>query len=255
MSGFTYIGNTSGKSEKLNKSYIGDSNNKSRTVQKIYVGNSNNKSVCVWPIPILPLAYQQVSYIFNTNNTEYINTGVKPNSDTRCWMDFNPRGRLDSLTWPTDNSCLFGCSSTYSFHVYGGGTNYHDYNTIQFAGEGFTKSGSILRSRHTVEINRSGGYMYIDNTQIGRSTKTFSTINYSLFLFANNNNGTPKFASFDYGFYLYQFKVWQSNTLIRDMYPCYLKSDTQAIGMYDLIENKFYGNDGTGIFYKGPDVN
>ena len=54
---------------------------------------------------------------------------------------------------------------------------------------------------------------------------------------------------------LYSFRVWQNKSMIRDMYPCYLKSDSQVVGMYDLIGNQFYGNDGTGIFYKGPDVN
>lgn len=46
----------------------------------------------------------------------------------------------------------------------------------------------------------------------------------------------------------------KNNVLIRNMIPCYRKSDGE-IGMYDTINNIFYTNFGTGSFLKGNDVN
>lgn len=40
---------------------------------------------------------------------------------------------------------------------------------------------------------------------------------------------------------------------MRNFIPCYRRSDN-VIGLYDLVENKFYTNAGTGNFLKGPDV-
>ena len=40
---------------------------------------------------------------------------------------------------------------------------------------------------------------------------------------------------------------------IIDLVPCYRKSDGE-IGMYDLVSNTFFTNQGTGTFLKGADV-
>ena len=53
---------------------------------------------------------------------------------------------------------------------------------------------------------------------------------------------------------LYKLKMWTDDILVRDFIPCYRKSDN-VVGMYDLVNGKFYTNEGTGEFVKGPDVN
>ena len=45
-----------------------------------------------------------------------------------------------------------------------------------------------------------------------------------------------------------------SEELKRNFIPCYRKSDN-VIGMYDLVEEKFYTNQGNGEFLKGRDIN
>lgn len=274
MAGKTYIGNSSGLAVELPSILIGDENDLSKDVQKIYVGDENNRSVKVWPSPLLPLAYQQVEYILNTNTTEYINTGVNPNSDTSFSVDF----QIDYLDTSSYNSPLghfpFGI---YNIHISNSNATYVDGDSFGirvFRGSGtygsyymycyfgyndydytFGSSTSPLYARHVVDFNKSSGF-YIDDNLIGTTTNTFSAINKNVLLFGcAHNNGTSKITPTAHKLKLYHFKAWQGNTLIRDMYPCYLKSDTQTIGMYDLAGGRFYGNSGTGIFYKGPDVN
>ena len=51
--------------------------------------------------------------------------------------------------------------------------------------------------------------------------------------------------------YLYSFKVYDSNNVLtHDLIPVERERDGAA-GLYDMIENKFYGNLGTGEFVKG----
>lgn len=55
--------------------------------------------------------------------------------------------------------------------------------------------------------------------------------------------------------YLYSFKVYDSNNaLTHDLIPVERERDGAA-GLYDRVENKFYGNAGTGEFVKGSYVN
>ena len=44
-----------------------------------------------------------------------------------------------------------------------------------------------------------------------------------------------------------------NDTLVRNFIPCYRKSDTE-IGLYDLVNDVFYTNAGSGTFIKGNDV-
>ena len=50
---------------------------------------------------------------------------------------------------------------------------------------------------------------------------------------------------------LYYVDIYNSSgTLVRSYLPC--KNDKGEVGMFDLVEKKFYGNDGTGAFIAGP---
>lgn len=47
--------------------------------------------------------------------------------------------------------------------------------------------------------------------------------------------------------------MWDDNELVRDFIPCYRKSDG-VIGLYDLVNDVFYTNLGTGQFTKGKNI-
>ena len=50
------------------------------------------------------------------------------------------------------------------------------------------------------------------------------------------------------------FKYWdKDDNLLRDMMPCYRKSDN-VVGMFDLVSQTFFTNAGTGVFTVGEDV-
>lgn len=52
---------------------------------------------------------------------------------------------------------------------------------------------------------------------------------------------------------LYSFKAFLSGSLAVDLVPCYRKSDNTP-GLYDLVSDTFFTNQGTGDFIVGPNV-
>ncbi|MDO4962494.1 MAG: hypothetical protein Q4E75_00095 [bacterium] len=48
----------------------------------------------------------------------------------------------------------------------------------------------------------------------------------------------------------YTFKIYKTGKLLRNFIPCYRKVDNE-VGMYDLVEGKFYENQGSGDFIAG----
>ena len=73
----------------------------------------------------------------------------------------------------------------------------------------------------------------------------------NLYLFAYNNNGNAGMQAIGR---LYSCKIYEGENLVRNFIPCYRKSDGE-IGLYDLVNDVFYTNQGSGAFTKGADVN
>jgi hypothetical protein len=49
---------------------------------------------------------------------------------------------------------------------------------------------------------------------------------------------------------VYYLKIYNSGTLVRNMLPC--KNISGILGLYDIVNNIFYTNAGTGTFTAGP---
>lgn len=253
-----FVGNTSNIAEKP-LIFIGSPNNIAKE-PFIFVGNPSNEAVKVYPSNRLPDIYQKVEYIFNVDKTQYINTGIYPNSDTRCVLTFNI---LDE-NYSENREPFFGCcyySYLYAFYYPGYALVFHRISNVTPDISGSFGDSSAFQGisistghKHIFDFNYPGGKFFLDDRQIGSSQKTFNAYNYPIMLFAAYKWGDTVYIDRKVEQYIYSFKAYQHNVLIRDMYPCYLKSDPQTVGMYDLINDVFYGNDGTGIFYKGPDV-
>lgn len=75
---------------------------------------------------------------------------------------------------------------------------------------------------------------------------------YSPFIFSRNygNSADSKIKAKLYWFTIYDI---DNTTLLREFVPCYRKSDSVA-GLYDLVNDVFYTNSGSGTFVVGGDV-
>ena len=75
-----------------------------------------------------------------------------------------------------------------------------------------------------------------------------NTVNCVLFA-RNNNNSITSYSNIK----LYRCKIYENEELIRDLIPCYKKSNAE-IGLYDLVNDVFYTNAGTDEFLKGDNI-
>lgn len=186
----------------------------------------------------LPAGYTQIEYL-QSSGTQYIDTGFKPNQDTRVVLDVNSP-LVSGPVW------LFGArttadSKTYNFLCQG--SKYRsDYND---------------NSSTSLTINPSGRFEIDKDKNITKiNGSTASTIpygafrcEYSLYLFSNNNAGaTGAGASIS----IYSCKIYGNGTLVRDLVPA--RNSSGTLGLYDTLNGTFYTNAGSGTFTAGADI-
>lgn len=198
----------------------------------------------------IPNEYKEVEYIESTG-TQYINTNIIPtnttgveakiticndnhrdnifigcrdtgNGENRYWID---------VDWSTD-TLIFG---------FNGNTNINDRYLLKGSdvGKSFIISMNYMNDR-TGKVN---GITY--DTSI--SSKTLVSISKPIYIFAGNRSGS---AAYQYSGKLYNLKITDGTNVIRNFVPCYRNSDNVA-GLYDLVNNVFYTNQGTGNFIVG----
>ena len=193
---------------------------------------------------ILPSLYQQTEYI-EGSGTQYIDTGFIANQDTTVQMEF----ALTSI--PVDSAssvCLFGHFGT-SPSIYA--ARISDSSLLYYYGaDNATVFGPTTPDlkKHTVLAEKNKIY-YDDVLKITRTKNDFAC-SHSLSLLAQH--GTTSYSRIANA-KIYSCKIYSDTEPVRDFVPCYRKSDN-TIGLYDLVNDVFYTNAGTGVFLKGEDV-
>ena len=194
----------------------------------------------------LPLDYTQLDYII-AQGYEYIDTGFKPNQDTKVTMSV---GNCSKAAF------FFGAwnvqwnDGAYSVCNDGGGV-YAGYDGQSIAGE----VQDALTGDHIVEMDKN--VVKIDGNVDRTFTYTNFQVNYNLYLGAQNRIGTPtwRLANGDRAFDIKYCKIYDNGTLIRDYVPCYRNSDKKP-GLFDLKNGQFYTNQASNSEFKIPeDIN
>lgn len=189
----------------------------------------------------LPEEYQQVEYI-ESSGTQYINTGVIANQDTSAYVDFQYLIK--------ESTFIFGSRISTTEQAYTLSSGNSSTKILSAYG---TSSNVILApidfNRHTLRKNKY--VCTFDDTTInaGTASMVFTTPG-PLYLFACYQTTGPYLYSTSR---IFEFKLWQSDRLVRDMVPCYRKEDNVA-GFYDLVEGTFYTNKGSGSFSVGTNI-
>lgn len=191
------------------------------------------------PGPKLPSGYTELEYI-QSSGTQYIDTGFKPNQDTRVVTKF------DMTQTDTAWRKLWGSGSG-------------SYN-LDFAlwNDGTTKLQSYYGTKTNNAVPITDMSLDIDaNKNIWKysgKTITFDKNNftcaYSMYIFNVNKDDNPAYLPGMMKLYL--FKIYNNDVLVRDFIPC--KNPSGAIGLYDTVNNQFYQNAGSGTFIAGPEI-
>lgn len=98
---------------------------------------------------------------------------------------------------------------------------------------------------HNLTIDN--GVLTIDDNVIASSTSTaFDSTAVSIILFACKSGSDDSITRLANKVKIYFCKIYDEGTLIRDFVPCI--SPENEVGLYDLVEDKFYKSNGTGEF-------
>ena len=187
----------------------------------------------------LPSGYTRLEYIESTG-TQYIDTGFKPNNNTRVILDFEPTAAYSSIVG------IFGIRDTRHataanmFIFWNNGAN--TFRTDYF-GTNKTMTVSTLLVRQTVDKDKNlttiGSVSESNTASTGRCSN-------NLYLFCTNDAGTANYFA---KLKLYSCQIYDNGTLIRDYIPC--QTTSGVAGLWDDVNSQFYKNAGTGSFITG----
>lgn len=187
----------------------------------------------------LPNGYRRLEYI-QSSGTQYIDTGFKPNSDTRIVADFQ------IVLNNTKYIAVFGQRSSSgqgNFLFLQSGLFIAMYGSAYST---LTNSTSVATNRHVCDFNKN-------IVTISGASKTLTSSSFTgaanLVLFACNTSGNKELLGTTR---FYSCKIYDNGTLIRDFIPC--QNPDGTLGLWDDANSVFYGNAGTGTFTAGPIV-
>ena len=212
--------------------YIGV-NNVARKIKKGYVGIEN------FTKRNLPAGYTQVEYI-QSSGTQYIDTGFKPNQDTRVVMDVEVTSGATSFLFGTrDNSSANDTSRSFSMPQISGTSLRSDYGSTEIA--------IAINPIQRLSIDKDKNSTKVNGTTATATAQTFQS-SCNLCLLTVNTAGTINATKTSAK--LFSCKIYDNGTLIRDYVSC--TNSAGAAGLYDLVNGVFYTNAGTGTFAVGP---
>ena len=187
----------------------------------------------------LPSEYTQVDYI-ESSGTQYIDTGVNADSNLRTILDFQYMSEVEG---ETHIGAIANSNQVY--------TRYHMFlrnssTTLSIGINNITQN-TIARdtNRHNIDISKNS--IIVDTTEYSLSISNFDT-QMNFYLFGRNSNDSSLRRTSKNK--LYKCKMYYNNVLVRDFIPCYRNSDNE-VGLYDLVNDVFYTNQGTGVFTYG----
>lgn len=172
---------------------------------------------------ILPDGYTQLEYI-QSSGTQCIDTGLT------CNKADNYQIKMDCELANDDK--------------YAGANGYLQYQASIM--NGVRGNLSVVYKNHIETIS-------VDNVvKKTNDWSSFSGSNVKIgILRLGNSNDTWLLADMQSG-KIYSCEIYKDDGIIRNFIPC--KNSTNVVGLYDIVGNKFYQNNGTGSFTAGPET-
>ena len=197
----------------------------------------------------LPSDYEGLEYIASTG-TQRIDTGVPGNND-----DLSFEIKYEWTRLPSNGSYLYVFGNYVNEETdvtrivqYGSSTTYSEVNKRASAPQYTYSEG---RSANTIYIEKLSNDSYeVNGNSVRMNGKAIGNANASnIFLFAANAT-----AIYSARIKLYEFKIYDDNTLIRYFIPCRNK-DTGIVGLYDVVNDVFYTDTNSNEFDHGERTN
>ena len=202
----------------------------------------------------IPIDYQEVEYIKSTGS-QYIQTDIIPTDNMGIYAKVLSTNISSDLIY-------FGSRGSENSRFWIGNTSsklYFGWNTTTTASNRPIISNEDINE---IKMNYLNDRKHIlNNQEIDNNIGTLASNTYPLTIFAGNELGTINYKS---SILLYDLIVSEGNIIKYHFIPCHCKTTvinvdgdeypSGTIGLYDLVNGKFYTKSGTGEFIKGPNV-
>ena len=205
------------------------------TINNTFLTNAGSNSFLVGPILNQSASdYNKLNYL-EANGTQWLITSHQPTLNTKVETGIYLPGAYggvvigNSSTSDNDDYRFFNASNRAyldigSNRTYGGTIASNTYYDIEFTNNYVKANGTTQTSGSTITTNTIG----TQTINVFRKTTD-----------ANYASGK-----------IYYLKIYESNVLVKDFVPAENKL-TGAIGLYDVLNNTFCINNGSGTFIKG----
>lgn len=190
-----------------------------------------------------PEGYTRLEYLTFTG-VQYIELNFKANQDTRVITEF-------STSKYTQNQCIFSSRSSYQSNEIG--TFVYTYNNQHVIRNNYKSkindTNIIVENNTYYNIDFDKNLFYVNGQLVTTNTYDTFQATYNMCL------GRTAVGTVNY-FYgnLKQTTIFDNGTLVFNLVPAKRNSDNKP-GMYDLVNNVFYVNQGSGVdFTMGPEL-
>lgn len=191
-------------------------------------------------VQILPDGYTQLEYIQSNGGAHYIDTGFKPNQNTGIIAKFQ-------LLSSTGNQTPILSRTSRNVVSFGVFLNSNSRWTAEYGTLRYTNSS--IGAQTLINLNFDKNVVKFNNDSYTFDTQTFQGSS-NLTIFGINTDGT---VANNARMNFYSCEIYDNGTLIRSFIPC--KNPSGTIGLYDIVNSKFYTNVGSGgTFTAGPEV-
>lgn len=189
----------------------------------------------------LPKGFKRLEYI-QSSGEQYVDSGVAPKSNTRVVMDIHQTGTTSiKAAFGTRDASSGTAPLAYLAWISSATSARSDY-----FGSSQTMTGTFdVR----MVIDKNANVCTINGVSVTNTANSGQEAALTIFLFACNNRGT---VNYQISAKVYSCQIYDNDTLVRDYIPC--QNDSGAIGLWDAVNEVFYGNAGTGTFTAGPVV-
>lgn len=175
--------------------------------------------------------YYELEYI-QCNGNQHIDIGIPANQTNKAILDFEFTELGNQALYGVQSNVFFGLASNNDFEANGGG--YGSYSRS-------------YQQRYEFDYRYQSGNtkLFIDGVERITLTNIFDVSTNNVWLFGRNPQTIVRAKG-----KLYSCQIYNSDILVRDFIPCIRKTD-MAIGLWDKVNNEFYGNQGSGVFQGG----
>ena len=188
--------------------------------------------------------YKRVEHLDFTGG-QYINTGIIPTANIKTESSFVAKS---GDKWLFGSRTSYGSSDIYAFHITSGTEVWYQIKTNNTSPT--RNVAAYFNNKSSLSTSRSA-FTFNGQTFSGLGTDALATSTWPMYIGSINTAGKADGGGGrNFVGELYSFKIWDGTTLVRDFVPVVRSRDGVA-GMYDMVENKFYANIGSGSFKAG----